>query len=171
MGPGRNDKEWKSKTWDNVVCVDVKYKDRDRTIPEVRIWRRTPSGKSCHIDPDEFPSYFYINETDKDLINTMDPVIKPIALEYPEFKTIDGETAIKLVFGHMSKAQFVSARSHFPLTYESDVKYRLRYHIDNNIQYTPNRRICFFDIETDMSVDILNTPAPKIGRASCRERV
>ena len=160
MVPGKNDKQWKEKTWEDVVSVDVRYKDRDKTIPEINIWRRTSSGKVRTIDPDEFPSYFYIPITYIDRIDIMEKSLMPISLEYPDYKAFDGETVVKLVFGPISKAQFASARAFFPKTYEADVKYRLKYHLDNNIKFTPNRRICFFDIETDMSVDIENTPAP-----------
>jgi DNA polymerase, archaea type len=151
-----NPKEWKRKSWDNVVSIDITYRDRERTWPLVHIWRRTKSGKSKIEDKDSFPSYFYIPKSEENTLKTSNA--NPDTIEYPKIKSMDGEELIKLNYQKFSWDQIRGMRDIFKKTYEDDVKYNLRYLLDNDIKFSTDRRICFFDIENDMSLDIVNTP-------------
>jgi len=63
-----------------------------------------------------------------------------------------------------SPKDVVEAREKFPHTYEADVHYPQRYIIDKCTIPLPDEplRICYFDIETNGSLDIDNTPEPII---------
>jgi len=152
------DKTWKKKDWKGVVSVDIKYKDRERSYPVVCIWKRTPIGKIKYEDPDIFPSYFYIPLANKDEINNIPPHLKPESIEYPDVTSLKGEKVIKINYERFSKKQFKEARELFSKTFEDDVKYLWRYLLDNDVEYSQERRICYFDIETNMSVDVKKTP-------------
>jgi len=42
----------------------------------------------------------------------------------------------------------------FDVTYEDDVNLLQRFIIDNKIKFSKNKRIVYFDIETDASIDV-----------------
>ena len=157
---GIKDKTWKKKTWKDVVSVDVRYKDKERSRPVFCVWRRTGVGKLKYEEQDIFPSYFYIPIENKNEINDMLTSLKPESIEYPEAKTLDERKVIKLNYEQITKNQYSEIKGFFTKTFESDLKVNncWRYLLDNNVEFTSERRICYFDIETDMSVDVKNTP-------------
>lgn len=165
MAVSISNKSWKAKDWTDVVNVDVRYRDKERSIPEVCVWRRTAAGKSMVVDPDLFPSYFYVPLSFKDKLENVQEDLIPHSIEYPAHRSIEGKEMLKLVYERFTKSQFAAARQAFPENWEADIKYRVRYHLDNNIKFSTNRRICYFDIETDMCVDAKFTPAPVLSIA------
>jgi DNA polymerase elongation subunit (family B) len=157
--PTENRNPWKKKKWENVVSIGVRYLDKERRRPEVCIWRRTETGKSMMIDRDLFPSYFYIPYDNLKELGELPETLFPDSYEVPEILSLDRKKVLKLVYGELSKDEFRMVREVFSTTYESDVKYDWRYLLDNDVTFTTNRRICYFDLETDMSIDVKNTPA------------
>jgi DNA polymerase elongation subunit (family B) len=151
-----NAKPWSKKTWEDVVSIDVTYRDKERSWPLVHIWRRTKSGKTKVEDKDSFPSYFYIPKSEESTLKSSN--VNPDSIEYPNIRSIDGQELIKLNYQKFNYEQLKTLREVFNITYEDDVKYKLRYMIDNDIKFAVDRRICFFDIENNMSLDTINTP-------------
>ena len=130
MAVSISNKPWKPKDWNDVVNIDVRYRDRERSIPEVCVWRRTAAGKSMVVDPDLFPSYFYIPLSEKANLENVQEDLIPYSIEYPTAKSIEGKDMLKIVYERFTKSQFAAARQAFPENWEADIKYRTRYHLD-----------------------------------------
>lgn len=148
----------KGEVWTDVVDIDVIYTGYNKDVPKIEIFRRTNAGRSRHAVMNDVFFYFYIPKQNMCEIDLLEDYMKPSDIVYVDTRAIDGNEVVKLVYKKASKEFIRNLIPRFSKTYEADIKIDWRFLLDNTIKFSSKRRICYFDIETDMSLDIINTP-------------
>jgi len=144
--------------YNNVTSVDVVYSGREKNIATINLWVREGRNRYMKNIEQPFYPYFYIpKENFKELHYLETNGIHYIST-VPNKKSVFGEELLKIELTDIGKKGMAALKDKFSKTYEYDLKYEKRFLLDNEINYTDNYRVCFFDIETDMSLDIDNTP-------------
>ena len=145
--------------YNNVTAVDVIYSGRNREIATMNVWFREGHKRYMKNIEQPFYPYFYIPAENFKELHYLEQQGIHYNSSNPGKKSVFGEEVLKIEIIDIGKKGFTALKDKFSKTYEHDIKYEKRFLLDNDITYTENYRTCFFDIETDMSLDIENTPA------------
>ena len=144
----------------NVTSVDVTYSGNNKEIPTINMWVREGHKKYMRDIIQPFFNYFYIPKANFKELHFLEQNSINYNISTPDKKSVFGEEVSKIEIINLNKNEFANLKDKFSKTYEFDVKYTNRFLLDNDIEYTKEYRTCFFDIETDMSLDTVNTPVP-----------
>ena len=144
--------------YNNVTNVDVIYNGREKNIPVINLWYREGTKRYMKNIEQPFFPYFYIPKENYKELHYLEQNSIHYNVSTPNKKSVFGEEVLKIELVDLNKKGIENLKDKFSKTYEYDVKYTKRFLLDNQITYTDNYRICFFDIETDMSLDVENTP-------------
>ena len=102
------------------------------------------NGEKITEEAAPFYPYFYVPN---DVV--LDDEIKKHCIKIEKgFDTWDFKKAQKLTFKQVDRDTFFKIRDSFKLTYEDDVKFVMRYLIDNDISFQKEQRLGILDIET-----------------------
>lgn len=145
----------------NLINIDFLHEDRNKTKPIFYKIFRVNDVKIINRVAERFKPYFYIDNDEiipQEMYNTIFEV-------QSGYKSIFGVDVKKIVCNELSQDSFLRLRDYFKKTYEDDILFRLRYIIDNDTKFDKNQRIIYFDIETNLSTDVINTPEPIISIA------
>jgi DNA polymerase elongation subunit (family B) len=105
---------------------------------------------------DEFDEYYYLDTEQASLLTRYDG--QEFAMESTEYPTFDGKKAVKVISQSYKDKNLI--KDHWgEYTYELDVPAEFKYILDNDIKWSPTRRIGFFDIEV-FSEDEKQFPTP-----------
>ena len=108
------------------ICINqIEYSTR-ADGPLIHIFGRDKDGKAYRVDALEFKPYFYVPS---DQINMVSPELK---IDEGKFKSIHNEELIKIFVKNPFEMR--EAREKFPIHYESDILYTMRFLIDNKIK-------------------------------------
>jgi DNA polymerase elongation subunit (family B) len=149
----------------DIVNVDYVHKDTGREHPVFFVSHRNGLKKTIETVDEFFNPYFYVSADQKSaidaIINTDPQLAKKVLKVEPSKKTIFGTDTLKITTSHISRHHFEKLRNFFDShTWEDDVVYQMRYIIDKEIKYSQDQRIHYIDIETDMCLDVRDTPEP-----------
>jgi len=142
----------------NVTNVDITYNGNNKEIHTINLWLRDGHKKVMREIVQPFFNYFYIPKGNFKELHWLEENGVKYNMSYPEKKSVFGEEVMKIEILNLNKKEFAALKDKFTKTYEFDIKYTNRFLIDNDIEYTKEYRTCFMDIETDMSLDTVNTP-------------
>ena len=109
----------------------------------VKMWGYNENGAPT-IREDTMDEYYYIDTDHADLISRYGK--QEFAIESKEFKTFDKKKAVKVISRDYYDKNKIKEH-HGEKTYELDVPAEFKYVLDNQLKWSPTRRIAFFDIE------------------------
>lgn len=93
---------------------------------------------------DTVEDYYYVKSSNADLISMYDS--QEFAIESKEYSTFDNDKAVKVISkSYLDKNKIIKNYAQF--TYEADTPIEFKYICNNDIKWSKNRRIGFFDIE------------------------
>ena len=145
--------------YNNVTNVDVLYSGREKDQATINLWFREGHKRYMKCIEQPFFPYFYIPKDNFKELHYLEENGIHYKVSTPKKKSVFGEEVLKVELVDVGKKAMENLKCRFTKTYEYDVKYEKRFMIDNEISFAKDYRVCFFDIETDMSLDVENTPA------------
>ena len=127
-----------------ISNIELVYDDFRQKSTSHFVLSHWENGKKITEEASPFFPYFYVPN---DVV--LDDEIKKHCLKIEKgFDTWDFKKAQKLTFKQVDRDTFFKIRDSFKLSYEDDVKFVMRYLIDNDIQYSKTQRLGIIDIET-----------------------
>lgn len=144
--------------YNNVTNVDVIYSGRDKNQATINLWFREGHKRYMKNIEQPFFPYFYIPKENFKELHYLERNGIHYNVSTPKKKSVFGEELIKIELVDIGKKAIENLKDKFSKTYEYDIKYEKRFMLDNQITYADKYRVCFFDIETDMSLDVVNAP-------------
>ena len=141
----------------DVVNIEFIHKDYAKRDYDFFVSTRdsiNPKERKIEIWDKPFNPYFYL-PAETEIPAQVQPYILDIENKYTSlFK----DSVKKVILKKVNKQEFMNIISFFKKTFEDDVLFLHRFIADNDISYTKNQRVCYFDIENNFSLDIVNAP-------------